>query len=126
MTKNYRRGLNFTQDQAIKLDIIAGATDRSIAKLCRDMIDEQIDRYMAGIRFTYNDNKYEYYFLDPDSYAPVVCQNGQMPVIPPPYIDVWQKLLSKNIRFRFDIDNDFHSVQVHDLEFITLKEALFK
>lgn len=34
--------------------------------------------------------------------------------------------MTKNIRFRFDIDNDFHSVQVQNLEFIMLKEALFK
>lgn len=125
MNKSYRRGLNFTPDQALKLDIIAGATDRSFARICRDMIDEQIDRYMAGIRFTYEGKKYEYYFLEHDSYAPVVRQKGQIPIIPPAYIDVWKRLLSKHVIFNFDPDNDFDSTRVQDLEFVTLKEAMF-
>lgn len=125
MNKSYRRGLNFTPDQAIKLDIIASATDRSFAKLCRDMIDEQINRYMAGIKFTYEGKKYEYYFLEHNSYAPVVWQESHIPIIPPAYIDVWQKLLSKNVRFYFDLDNEFCSAHIQDLEFVTLKQAMF-
>lgn len=124
MAKSYRRGVNFTPEQALKLDIIANATDLSFAKTCRDMINDRIEKYMAGIEFTYDGKPYKYYFLDRDSYAPVVLWKNHEMTIPPAYIDVWEKILQSDVTFYFSAGEEFESGKVQNLRFITFSEAM--
>lgn len=124
MTKSYRRGINFTPEQALKLDIIANATDWSFAKTCRGMINDRIEKYMAGIEFTYEGKQYKYYFLDCDSYAPVVFWKNHEMTVPPAYIDVWEKILNSDVSFYFDADETFESKKIQNLHFITFNEAM--
>lgn len=120
MKKEYRRGLNFTREQAFYLDLISRFSDSSFAKVVRDMIEDGINDTIAVIKIITQKGTFVYDFINDLDYAPVV----NLMTIPKPSKKKWESILNtKGNKFYFDCNVEpFYTQDIIDYEIITIKE----